>query len=855
MNENEHGIVLLSEFIDKFQKEVSFINNGIGEDLDSINDTFNKAYKCLFDFVQERKIALDFVITPLSTSLLGSISKGIMIPDVPIGIVVNSVDNHDEVIYRERHQKLLQYILCYIGIVNVLETISLSGIVKSSAEGNPTRLYGHITYDAAKNATQIYGLDSDETPACIDWNEQKYNRVLEELTKQYDEAEDLISEHHRNSEGVTYEISSKEYESIKHRISSNSHLSEIGENYDEKRTCALASHLFLCQKAGLCSSYYFFNPPFILDSNGHYVNYGNIVITVNKRLSRVWEQILFFFSLQLLSAYRIHFQKRIESELLRSHQKSAKAAIMSRNMSHNLGSHVMAYLKQHLSSVTSMLQDNVLSQLFTSRLFSSDDGIRKLIGILELGIDNPEKMMAAKNRLEKVSEQIALPFLVGLGQFVSYLQERQDFIATIATDYIPYYSTVNFKDFVYDELNPDKRYERHQDRKNLRLDNILLGNIARSEGLGRPTSPTVEDGGKMCDIILRFEDFDGSPCTDSDSPEYVSLQRLRRFNVSLPGGIVGRQAIFSIIENVIRNAAKHGNWREAGKLELTLRKYVLNDSFPDDRVGNHRSLKEVINDFYADTLDIDDLFIVTLTDNTKSTESHLDTVRKALREDYVNEYGIMNSGNKGLKEMRISAAWIRSIKDEDECVKPFLNEKPDHRFRKEHLAPLFYARLSADEYFDEEAHLQYVFCLPKPKVLCIVSDSLAMNPPVEESWSDCRFLSRSDYEKEKNKSYEFILCEDSYYDSLRFVSSSRLFSFSDVAIPQEASDYFKDNNCADLLNNLYNKLSGYESGERIFIDDEKTFSYLQNAKGPFQQIVIGPGGHEEFAQGTYMTRG
>ena len=119
MNENEHGIVLLSEFIDKFQKEVSFINNGIGEDLDSINDTFNKAYKCLFDFVQERKIALDFVITPLSTSLLGSISKGIMIPDVPIGIVVNSVDNHDEVIYRERHQKLLQYILCYIGIVNV----------------------------------------------------------------------------------------------------------------------------------------------------------------------------------------------------------------------------------------------------------------------------------------------------------------------------------------------------------------------------------------------------------------------------------------------------------------------------------------------------------------------------------------------------------------------------------------------------------------------------------------------------------------------------------------------------------------------------------------------------------------
>ena len=34
-------------------------------------------------------------------------------------------------------------------------------------------------------------------------------------------------------------------------------------------------------------------------------------------------------------------------------EKSAKAAIMSRNMSHNLGSHVMAYLKQKLGSVRS----------------------------------------------------------------------------------------------------------------------------------------------------------------------------------------------------------------------------------------------------------------------------------------------------------------------------------------------------------------------------------------------------------------------------------------------------------------------------------------------------------------------
>ena len=45
---------------------------------------------------------------------------------------------------------------------------------------------------------------------------------------------------------------------------------------------------------------------------------------------------------------------------------SAKAAIMSRNMSHNLGSHVMAYLKQHLNSVQDMVRDNVLNDIIKS---------------------------------------------------------------------------------------------------------------------------------------------------------------------------------------------------------------------------------------------------------------------------------------------------------------------------------------------------------------------------------------------------------------------------------------------------------------------------------------------------------
>lgn len=60
-------------------------------------------------------------------------------------------------------------------------------------------------------------------------------------------------------------------------------------------------------------------------------------------------------------------------------------------MSHNLGSHVMAYLKQHLNSVHNIIVDNVLANLVNNtKLFctteckhinhiSSDDYTKKLV--------------------------------------------------------------------------------------------------------------------------------------------------------------------------------------------------------------------------------------------------------------------------------------------------------------------------------------------------------------------------------------------------------------------------------------------------------------------------------------------
>lgn len=236
--------------------------------------------------------------------------------------------------------------------------------------------------------------------------------------------------------------------------------------------------------------------PSICDKNYN----GAAFLTTYSEMNISDENLISIYLSGMLTKLTVEAITEEKKKALKSATKTAKSAIMSRNMSHNLGSHVMAYLKQHLNSVHNIIVDNVLANLVNNtKLFCTTECKH----INHISSDD-----YTKKACEQL-ENVALPFLVGLGKFVSYLQERQDFIATIATDYIPYYSEVNFKDSIYDELNPDLRYKRHLDRSDLETDNILLGNIARSEGLGRLTSPT-EKQHTLHDIILRFRNLTGS---------------------------------------------------------------------------------------------------------------------------------------------------------------------------------------------------------------------------------------------------------------------------------------------------------------------------------------------------------
>lgn len=433
------------------------------------------------------------------------------------------------------------------------------------------------------------------------------------------------------------------------------------------------------------------------------------------------------------------------STLLRKEAiKSAKAAIMSRNISHNLGSHVMAYMKQNLSSVQDLLKNGVLK-------YAPLDGLNM--------------------------EETEIPYLVGISKFLSYLQERQDYIATVSTDYIPYPSMVNFKDAIYDELNPDYRFQRHPEWTGHKPANILLENIAKSEGLSRKTfNETQRQDGN--NILIKYRKFDGL----NHVTEKSDYEKLRQWNFSLPGGIMGRQAIFSIVENVIRNAAKHGT-RENGE-DLSITFDIFDPMVEDNSVDN----------IYYDTEDIRDLYVVTLTTSTVVSDKDLEKIRDAINDSLIEENGQLKQSNKGIKEMLISASWLRNIKIED--------LEHDQMVKR---APILRA------YKNLEEKLYYVFCLPKVKAVALITDRISEGSLGESVVSLMRkkgwyIFTVADYLKCQNKDFCFVII-----DSKRIVDN--VVVDNDVAFLETVEDDIKKNS-----HNRYFVASNYTNIERHRIE-------------------------------------
>ena len=213
------------------------------------------------------------------------------------------------------------------------------------------------------------------------------------------------------------------------------------------------------------------------------------------------------------------YTQQLLSEIKRAQVKSSIAAIMGRNGSHNLGSHVISNLTHHYSNPTDM-------------------------------------------------------------QYLyKYLQHRMDFTAAITSDWPKWTSSMALCKFImryvfqqrlllnhiiraegitaYEPNHGDEGFNLHNQTDETDKLIIKIGKISQDEeGLNHER--------KITWII--------DPRIDRPSHDLLSSQDV---NLSIPGGIVGLHALMSIFENSIRNIAKH-DWSLKERYRLkNLEYYIL----------------------------------------------------------------------------------------------------------------------------------------------------------------------------------------------------------------------------------------------------------------------------------------
>lgn len=359
-----------------------------------------------------------------------------------------------------------------------------------------------------------------------------------------------------------------------------------------------------------------------IGKEGQPLSYILAICEDEKALKRIKEKELEIYDYIML--VKAGYRKRIEDERMKESIKSAIASIMSRNMSHNLGSHYLYYTKNQLA---------------------------------KLADKHSEKMDADS------------PDIRGAAKVLGYMQARMDYLATIvAGDKYPY-GSVFFKGQIFDELTIDDFSKRHFEkgeengtrREYRRTTNYLLQNLILSENFTRnpvleETDTLLQKDKKNIRIQIRTatKDYPFTGTTSNEDQEIIKLE-ISKLCVALPGGIMSIHAFFNVIENLIRNSAKYNkeDFKDKEELVFTIRINELKGT--NDLPIRYEF---VVFDNKANANNI--IKVKKGTDKEKEV-SLLDSMRNRLKKlKILKDHNELDKNDKGLKEILFSTLWMRS---------------------------------------------------------------------------------------------------------------------------------------------------------------------------------------------------
>jgi hypothetical protein len=241
--------------------------------------------------------------------------------------------------------------------------------------------------------------------------------------------------------------------------------------------------------------------------------------------------------------------------------------------------------------------------------------------------------------------------------FMLYLQRRMDFIAQVSTSSPSWCLTTLWNKFL-------NKFIKQK---------CLLDNIARSH-LQSPTE---------------------SPMQIYENKLMIKRNK-SNFSISIPHGQIGAQAFYVILEGLIRNAAKYG--KVTNTLEFTI---TIEDQWDDAGRGWQK-------DFYR----------VKISDNISTSQRVVDDLNYKLSQPIIDpDTGELKTGDWGMKEIKICAAYLRMVKQEEIDIK-FKEWQNGNASQP----PIIEVKLENQQIINNEifGNLTYVLYLLRPKEALIV---------------------------------------------------------------------------------------------------------------------------------------
>lgn len=335
---------------------------------------------------------------------------------------------------------------------------------------------------------------------------------------------------------------------------------------------------------------------------------------------------------------------------------SAVSAIMSRNLSHNLGSHCIHYTKAAMENLSGKVYGHGPEIRGAARLISYIQGRMDFLATLVSGDEYPYGSVNFKSQIVDVLnvDDFSKRHYPASSDKEKYKSIKQSNLKETLIELSAQLENIVKEKKERDNNEVGKVVKATEDliqklecmkldNADMRTTNFLLDNLIKSERFyrediyGRSDLPHSEkDKPLYLNIRYNGELFTGT--IGKSGQEESVKNKLSELNLALPGGIMSVHAFFNIVENLIRNSAKHR------AMDLTENALITTIDVHEYHENGEPRVQ------------------FTIFDNKHNAQLVYPLMMTQLKDLHIlNENAnTLNKQSKGMKEMLVAALWLRA---------------------------------------------------------------------------------------------------------------------------------------------------------------------------------------------------